>query len=260
MMRRRISSDPSLRGRLPWHQGVRVPIYALRALPLMMIVFGPDANSNPKLALAISTAKKAGFPKASIEAAISRGQGTSATGAALESLIIEAMLPTSVAAIIDCKTDNKPRTLQEVRHLVKTHEGIMTPTSHLFEKIGRIIIRGRDGLTLDEVLEAALEAGALDVNEGADGKFVVKSEPNGTREVCTHISKALQVQVESADVVWDPKKETSVELNDTQIARRLGEMFDGLQPEWGVQAVYLNASPGALNEDAWKDLQAKIAF
>ncbi|TKA71829.1 hypothetical protein B0A49_06172, partial [Cryomyces minteri] len=101
-------------------------------------VYGPDPNINPRLAHAIATAKKSGFAKASIEAAIARGQGVSASGAKLESLTIEAILPPSVAVVIDCETDNKLRTLADVRLLIKHYEGNVTPTNYLFAKKGRI--------------------------------------------------------------------------------------------------------------------------
>ena len=154
-------------------------------------VFGPDPKSNPRLALAVSSAKRAGFPKASIETAIARGQGTSASGAALEPLVIEAIFPPSVAAIIDCLTDSKLRTLQDVRLLIKNHEGSVTPTNYLFEKKGRVVFHKKEGIGADEALEAALEVGALDVVEDEEGKVVMFTEPSITMMAGEQLARSL---------------------------------------------------------------------
>ena len=71
--------------------------------------YGPDINTNPRLAGLVVHAKKAGFPKSSIESAIARGQGVSPSGAMLETMTIEAMIPPSIAAVIECQTDSKAR-------------------------------------------------------------------------------------------------------------------------------------------------------
>lgn len=75
-------------------------------------VYGPDPASNPQLAAVVATAKEQGVPKATIENAIARGQGISPKGAALENLTIEAMIPPSVAIIIECQTDSKSKRYQ----------------------------------------------------------------------------------------------------------------------------------------------------
>src|SRR5436190_22490915 len=96
----------------------------------------------------------AGFPKSSIEAAIARGQGISFTGAALESVILEAILPPSVAFVIDCQTDSKLRLLQDLRLIIKNYGGTVTPTSYLFEKKGIIVFeKDERGIGVDEVLD-----------------------------------------------------------------------------------------------------------
>jgi transcriptional/translational regulatory protein YebC/TACO1 len=85
-----------------------------RDITLAVKMAGPNPDMNPRLALALVTAKKNAVPKASIEAAMARGQGLSATGAALESLVLEAILPPSIATIIECQTDNKLRALADL--------------------------------------------------------------------------------------------------------------------------------------------------
>ncbi|KAI4791138.1 YebC-like protein, partial [Aureobasidium sp. EXF-8845] len=132
-------------------------------------LFGGDPNFNPRLADLIVKANRAGFAKASIEAAVARGQGKSVNGAALETVTIEAMLPNNVGVVIDCETDSRLRTLADLRVIVKQHGGNATPTGYLFTKKGRIIFANKDGVGVDDVFEPALEAGALDVDEDGEG-------------------------------------------------------------------------------------------
>lgn len=214
---------------------------------------------NPRLADLITKAKREGFAKASIESAIARGQGRSATGASLESVTIEAILPNNVAVIVDCETDSKLRTLAEVRLAIKESGGVSTPTSYLFAKKGRVTFEAKEGIGSDEVLEPALEAGATDVTEGEDGRVVVWTEPGETRAVGDAVSKALDIQVASSEVIWDPNEDTKVEVPGDEAADELGTFLDNLQDkESTVQSIAMNVAQGSLSEDAWKDLQGRL--
>ncbi|EON61561.1 hypothetical protein W97_00776 [Coniosporium apollinis CBS 100218] len=223
--------------------------------------YGPDPNTNARLALAISLAKKAGVPKANIESAIARGQGVSASGAALEPVTVEAIFPPSVAVVIDCLTDNKLRILADIRHLIKQHQGSVTPTNYLFEKKGQIIFKPKEGLGADEVLDTALEAapGVLDVVEGADGRVVVFTEPADTKGTGETLSGALGLEVEESEIIWDPNEDTKVEISDEEAAQALSGFAEKLQDISGVQAMYMNASQGNISDATWADLQSRLA-
>lgn len=119
----------------------------------------------------------AGFPKTSVDSAIARGQGVSSTGAALQPVVVEAMLPASIAVVIDCQSSSKARTLQELRAIIKRHEGNVTPTCYMFSKRGRIVIeRDGDGSPdAEDLLDEAVEAGAEDVDVDDDGNIVVSN-------------------------------------------------------------------------------------
>lgn len=221
-------------------------------------IFGPDPNINPRLALAISTAKKAGVPKSLIESAIARGQGVSASGAALESVVVEAMLPPAVATVIDCQTDNKLRTLADIRLLIKEHEGSVTPTTYLFEKKGRIVFREKDGVGVEEVLEEVLEAGALDVIENSEGKVVVFTETNETKATAQALASSLGLEIDETDIIWDPTEDTKVELEEEEVAKRLGRFLEELQEISGVQGVYMNIAQGSIDDTLWSELQSRI--
>lgn len=184
-------------------------------------------NGNAKLAAVVATAKKAGFPKASIEAAIARGQGRSLNGAALENLTIEAMIPPSVATIIECQTDSKLKTLQDIRQLVIKFGGTLTPTTYMFERKGKVVFEKADGVESDKVLDEAIAAGAIDVDEDEDGKVVVFTDPSGTMSAAGRLSDVLGIKVESSDIIWDPNEDTKVTVDSEAAAENL-ESFLGM--------------------------------
>ncbi|KAF2165036.1 hypothetical protein M409DRAFT_24423 [Zasmidium cellare ATCC 36951] len=222
-------------------------------------LFGPDVNMNPRLADLVTKAKREGFAKASIEGAIARGQGRSLSGASLESVTVEGILPNNVAVIVECETDNKLRTLAEVRLIMKEHGGSTTPSSYLFAKKGKITLEGKEGLGADEALEAALEAGATDVTEDEDGRVVIWAEPAETRAVGDAISKALDVQIATSEIIWDPNEDTKVGVPNEEAADELGSFVEKMhEREATVQSISLNVSQGNLTLDAWKDLQSRL--
>ena len=219
-------------------------------------MFGPDPNLNPRLALAVSRAKKDGFPKASIEAAIARGQGVSISGAKLESVVIEAMIPPSIAVVVDSQTDNKARTLTELRLIIKQHGGQITPTGYLFDKKGQIAFKAKEGVGTDEILEAALEAGAIDIEEEAEGGLVVYTESNATKAVSGKLMSEFGLEIESSEIIWDPN--TEADLDSADSAENLISMVDKLKEDLTVQGVYINATRGQTPEDVWEHLQSRV--
>ncbi|TKX19440.1 hypothetical protein C1H76_8288 [Elsinoe australis] len=221
--------------------------------------FGPDPTANPRLADLIVKAKKNGFAKQSIEAAIARGQGKSATGAALEPLTIEAILPGNIGAVIDCETDSRAQTLQKLRMIIKRHGGAASPSSYLFKKVGRTIFEQKESMDAEGVLETALEAGVLDVQDDADGRVVAISEPNETRAVGETISKALGMEISSSEIVYVPEAETVVHLQDGEAAANIAKFVEDMHAEDStIQGVYMNIARGEVEEDAWEEVLSKV--
>lgn len=203
-------------------------------------MWGPDPKFNPRLSLAISKAKQIMMPKALIEASIARGQGLNVSGEALESLTIEAMLPGSVAAVIECQTDQKARVLQDLRCIIKDYGGTVTPTTYLFEKKGQIVLEKKDGLNPDDYLEKAIEAGAADVDTDEEGRLVLYTEPSETKAVGEAFTKETGLKIESSDIIWDPNKDTMVKLEKEEDIRDLEEAIHAIREEPSVQDIYLN--------------------
>lgn len=216
---------------------------------------------NPRLALALTKAKKNAVPKASIEAAIARGQGLSPSGAALESITLEAILPPSVAIVIEGQTDSKLKLLVDLRVLVKDAGGNVSSVSYMFEKKGRIIFRQKDGVGADEVLEHALDEdvlGVLDVIEDEQGRVVVFTEPAQAKTTAGKLTETLELEVEDTEIVWDPNEDTKVPVDSEDTAQQLGEFMDEVQEVMGVQGVYTNWKKGSISDETWANLQSKI--
>jgi transcriptional/translational regulatory protein YebC/TACO1 len=218
---------------------------------------GPDPGTNPRLASVLAAAKKAGFPKASWEAAIARGQGRSPSGVALESMVIEVLhSPTGVALVIDCMTDNRAKTLQEVREKLKSSDAVQAPVGYMFERRGRLRFGNATGdghkvLEEDAVMEAALSAGALDVDFESPAQSeqstefpsesLVYTEPSEMAAVAEAMSKELGVKPSQKELIWHPNAEMMVNSGDGSEWGQLGRLIDQLEDDWTIAGVYPNA-------------------
>jgi transcriptional/translational regulatory protein YebC/TACO1 len=182
------------------------------------------------------------MPKASIESSIARGQGISVSGQALEPMTIEAMLPGSVAAVIECLTDNKARVLQDIRYIIKDYGGTVTPTTYLFEKKGRVVFEKKDGVHPDDYLDAAIEAGATDVESDEEGRLVVFTEATETKAVGEALAKATGLAIERSEIIWDPNKDTMVSPKNQDEIQELEELLSAIRDDSSVRDVYLNTT------------------
>ncbi|KAF7717671.1 Uncharacterized protein PECH_002949 [Penicillium ucsense] len=204
-------------------------------------LWGADPKYNPRLTLALSNAKRASIPKNIIEAAIARGQGLSLSGQALEAVTIEAMLPGGVAAVVECQTDQKARVLQDIRYLIRNGGGTVTPTTFLFEKKGRVVMEKKDDINADELLEPAIEAGAMDLHTDDNGRLVLFTDPSETKRVGESFTKVTGMTIEELEIFWDPNQETLVELPEDQV-KVLEDLLGSLRDDPSVQDIYLNST------------------
>ncbi|KAF3490644.1 uncharacterized protein GIQ15_00161 [Arthroderma uncinatum] len=207
---------------------------------LLLIVYGPDPKSNPRLALVIANAKRSGMPKPTIEAAIARGQGINTAGTALESLTIEGMLPSSVAVVVECLTDQKARALQDIRAIIKRSGGANTPTSYLFEKKGKIVFERKPDLDVDKYLEPAIDAGATDVEGDEDNRLIVYTEHTATKSVADKLSTTTDLITESIDIIWDPNQDTLVNIESEEALSTVENIVNELRDDPSVQDIYVN--------------------
>ncbi|KAI4250727.1 MAG: hypothetical protein LQ352_005277 [Teloschistes flavicans] len=183
---------------------------------------GGDPNTNSELSSILAQAKKAGIPKDIIERAVAKGKGVSLSGEPLQSVTVEAILPPSVAAIIECQTDNKKRTRDSIRYIVKNVGGTITPTTHLFQRRGHVLLDSDVSLEEGEVLTKLFETEAIDYDftEG-EKSLSIYTEPDQTTSVAQTLSDSLNLAVRSCEITWIPRLESLVEVDSTDDEDRL---------------------------------------
>ncbi len=197
---------------------------------------GPDADSNPRLRSAIDKALAANMTRDTIERAVKRGSGT-LEGDDIVEIRYEGYGPNGVAVLVECATDNKNRTVSEVRHAFTKHGGNLGTdgsVAYLFNKTGSIVFSGDDEET---IMDIALEAGADDI-ESEDGMVEVMTSPEAFHAVQQALKDA-GLEAEMSELIQRPSTETELGGED---AEKVMKMIDALEELDDVQDVFTNAS------------------
>jgi YebC/PmpR family DNA-binding regulatory protein len=200
----------------------------------------PDAAANPRLRAAILAARQANMPKDTVERAIKRGAGGEG-GEAYEEVRYEGYGPGGVAVIVEALTDNRNRTASEVRAAFTKAGGALGETNSVsfqFDHVGEITYPA-SAASADDMLEAAIEAGAGDVVGDAD-EHVVISAP----EDFNSVRDALEARfgpAETAKLAWRPINSATV---DEEMAASLFKLIEALDDSDDVQNVYANFEVG----------------
>jgi len=205
-----------------------------------------DLN-NPRLRAAIDKALSNNMTRDTIDRAIKRGMGGD-DDTQLEQLRYEGYGPYGVAVMVDCLTDNRNRTVSEVRHIFTKLGGNLGTdgsVSYLFSKVGQINLA--PGINEDKLMEVAIEAGAEDVVKQEDGSFIVNTSPEAFGAVVDAMN-AAKFKVDNAEVTM--LAQTSISLNFEQ-AQQMMKMVDLLEDLDDVQEVYSNAD---ISEDVGRRL------
>ncbi|KAK4152847.1 transcriptional regulator TACO1-like protein [Chaetomidium leptoderma] len=222
-------------------------------------LFGSNPNNNPQLAAAISAAKKANVPKDKIESAIARGQGKSSEGTALDSLTFEAMMPPSIALIVDIESESKLRALQDLNQMVKKAKGSAGSSKFFFSRLGRVVFeKGESGLDVDQIMDDAIEAGAEDLENDADGNIVVWTQPTGTMQVCNAVGSKFGLKILSSDIIWTANEDTKAKLDASQELINFTELLEALREYPEIQAVYSNVSKGDMTDEEWARIEDNL--
>ena len=198
---------------------------------------GPDSDSNPRLRDAVSKALSANMKKDTVENAIKRGAGAG-EGENYDEIRYEGYGPSGVAVMVDCLTDNRNRTVSEVRHaFTKSGGNLGTDGSvaYLFSKVG--IISYAAGVDEGAIMEAALEAGADDIVSNDDGSIDVLT-PWEELVPVKEVMIAAGYEPDNADVTQQPATSVDLELEDAEKVMRLIDMLEDLDD---VQSVFTNA-------------------
>jgi YebC/PmpR family DNA-binding regulatory protein len=198
---------------------------------------GGDIVSNPRLRLAVDRAADANMPKDNVNRAIQRGTG-GLEGANYEEIRYEGYGLNGAAVMVDCMTDNRVRTVAEVRHAFSKYGGNMGSegsVAFLFKHCGQILFA--PGTNEDALMEAALEAGAEDVIADDEGGFEVITDPHEFSRIREALEKAGFTPA-LAEVTMKPS--TSTELGGDDAAK-MQKLLDALENLDDVQEVYTNA-------------------
>jgi YebC/PmpR family DNA-binding regulatory protein len=198
---------------------------------------GGDPEGNPRLRSAISSAKAENMPKDNIARAIQKGTGEIA-GEVYDEIMYEGYGPGGIAVLVECLTDNRNRTVADVRHYFAKSNGNLGESgcvAYMFDKKGLILI---DKTKIDEeaLLDVALEAGAEDVVE-EENEFQVLTAPEDFDEVRSALEEG-GISFLDASVAMIPQN--TVEVVDEKIARALMKLMDSLEDHDDVQNVYAN--------------------
>ena len=197
---------------------------------------GPDPNDNPRLRLALEKANSANMPKDTIKRAIEKGSGTGDTGD-LEEIIFEGYGPGGVAILVETMTDNRNRTVSDVRHAFSKFGGNLGTdgsVAYLFKKLG--IIQINKNYSEEELMENVIESGAIDFTEEEDF-FEVTTDPNQFSRIIEYFK---QNKIEYLNAELSLRADTLVNLNQDMSEKVLNimEFMDDLDD---VQEVYTNA-------------------
>ncbi len=208
----------------------------------------PDPEHNSALRAAVIAARAQNMPKDNIERAIKRAAGND--GANYETVRYEGFGPGGIAIIVDGLTDNRNRTAGDVRSAFQKHGGTLGESgsvSYMFDQVGRIVYPESTG-SFEKIFEAALEAGASDVEPGDEGYEVI-CEKDDFSAVRDALQETLG-DASSARLVWRPQN--TIEVDEEQ-ATTLFKLLDVLEDNDDVQNVFANFEVG---DDVMKKLSA----
>jgi YebC/PmpR family DNA-binding regulatory protein len=219
----------------------------IREITVAARMGGSDIAANPRLRLAVDKAKAQSMPKDNIERAIKRGAGE-LDGADYSEIRYEGYGPGGTAVMVDCLTDNRNRTVAEVRHAFSKHGGNLGAdgsVNYLFNHVGELLYPA--GSDEDAVMEAAIEAGAEDIIVSDDRSIEVLTEPS---EFETVRDQMVESGLEPENAQLTMRASTSAELGPKEAATMI-KLLEVLEDLDDVQEVYSNAD---ISEDVLAQL------
>jgi YebC/PmpR family DNA-binding regulatory protein len=213
----------------------------IREITIAARIGGGDMAANPRLRLAVDKAKSQSMPKDNIERAIKKGSGD-LDGADYQEIRYEGYGPGGTAVLVDCMTDNKNRTVAEVRHAFSKFGGNLGAdgsVGYLFAHVGQLSFA--PGSDEDAVMEAAIEAGAEDVLVDDDKSIEVLTDPAEFESV-RDAMRAAGFESENAELTMRASNSAVLELQSASSMIKMLEMLEDLDD---VQSVYSNADISA---------------
>ena len=201
---------------------------------------GGDPQFNPTLRMAIEQAKAANMPNENIERAIAKGAG-SGEDEKMEDFLYEAYGPGGVAILITGITDNKNRTLSEIKNILTKNNGKFVEAggvSYLFDKKGVIIISNEGkNFSYDDLEMAAIEAGAEDIKWRENNFLETYTKPDVLDEIKNNLT-GKNISIESSSLDWMARNE--IEIKDEKTKAQIEKLFEALEEQDDVNEIYSN--------------------
>ena len=208
----------------------------IREITVAARMGGGDVTGNPRLRAAVALAKSENMPKDNIDRAIKKGTGE-LEGVSYEEASYEGYGPGGVAVLVDCLTDNRNRTVADVKHLFERHGGSLGEpgcVAYMFQKMGLIVVE-KDKVDEEKLLDLVLEAGAEDVKE-EDSEFNVITDPVDFEAVKKAVDDA-EIPNTFAEITMIPQNTVEVEGKKAQQVLNLIEALEDVDD---VSKVYAN--------------------
>jgi YebC/PmpR family DNA-binding regulatory protein len=210
---------------------------------------GGDPDSNPRLRTVVADAKANNMPRDNIDRAIRRGTGEE-PGVSYEEILYEAYGPGGAALLIQTVTDNRNRTVGEIRHMLGKHSGNLASENSvawMFDKKGQVFV-AREGVDEEALLAAAVEAGADDVSDDENGWEIIctPEQFEGVRDAV----KALGIEPASAELAQVPQNYVKLEGREAQ---QMLKLLDAIDDHDDVQHVWAN------HDIEEKEIEASLA-
>jgi len=199
---------------------------------------GDDVSANPRLRAAIAAGKAANMPNDNVKRAIQKGAG-GAKGDDYEGIIYEGYGPQNVAVIVECLTDNRNRTVSNVRTIFNKNGGSMGSSNSVmfnFNQIGVIEV-SKSAYGEDEIMELAVDAGALEIDLEGDEVYEVQTEMSDLHAVQS-ILEEKGVEVVKSSLVYQPVNKA--EVDDVEQAQGILRLLEALDDDDDVQDVFSN--------------------
>ena len=208
----------------------------IRELTVASKLGGPEPTDNPRLRLALDKALGANMPKDTIERAIARGSGDQETDN-LEETIYEGYGPNGVAIIVETLTDNKIRTVAEVRHAFSKYGGSLGTdgsVAYLFTKVGQIVVQNTDE---EKIFDISVSNGAEEIEKGDESNLIISAEVEEFHNL-KNILEEKDINIIEYELIM--KAANSVELDD-EASEKVIKLLESLEDLDDVQNVHSNA-------------------
>lgn len=206
---------------------------------------GGDPTSNFSLRLAIDKAKEVSMPKDNIDRAIKRGTGELGEGARMEEVLYEAFGPSGVAILVKAVTDNKNRTVSDLKHMLNESGGSLGGAGSvqwMFGQWGLITLKhdelAKASVDQEDFEMELIEAGVEDIKDGEEGEVDVRAKVENFQKVLS-LLKNKGIEVKESGIRWIPKDSISI---SKEVEEKLAELFAALEEHDDIEDYYTNAA------------------